>query len=196
MISFLSEHIIRVFMKNDIIENEKSEIYQYGFEILVSSVITFMITVLTGLILNCLLASLLYFFIFAVMRQICGGYHAKHYWSCNLLFAIVTLFVLSVFKYFPINVFAIGHYIFLAVSILVIFVYAPIENKNKPLSKYQKGLFKIVSRIAVTLLAVISCLFYIIHSPYAKLIDITMFSIAISILAVGIKERGDSNEKE
>lgn len=92
--------------------------------------------------------------------------------------------------------FTIGHYIFLAVSMLIIFAYAPIENENKPLSTYQKGLFKKISRIAGILLTVISCLFYITHSPCAKLIDIIMLSIAVSILAVGIKERRNSDEKE
>lgn len=86
MILFLSRSVVRSLIKNDAIEMEKAEVYQYGFEILFSSIITFLIAVLSGILLHCFAASMLFFIIFATFRQICGGYHAKHYWRCNLLF--------------------------------------------------------------------------------------------------------------
>ena len=43
MISFLSRSVVRSLIKNDIIEMEKAEVYQYGFEILFSSIATFLI---------------------------------------------------------------------------------------------------------------------------------------------------------
>ena len=43
MISFLSRSVVRSLIKNDAIEMEKAEVYQYGFEILFSSIATFLI---------------------------------------------------------------------------------------------------------------------------------------------------------
>ena len=37
MISFLSRSVVRSLIKNDMIEMEKAEVYQYGFEILIST---------------------------------------------------------------------------------------------------------------------------------------------------------------
>ena len=41
MISFLSRSVVRSLIKNDAIEMEKAEVYQYGFEILFSSILLF-----------------------------------------------------------------------------------------------------------------------------------------------------------
>lgn len=101
MIAWLANYLVRVLLKNEIIETDKIEIYQYGYEIIISTIITFLIVLISGIILDCLPAAILYFLIFAVMRQICGGYHAQHYWSCNTLFAVVTVSMLLLFKFFP-----------------------------------------------------------------------------------------------
>lgn len=195
MISFLSRSIVRSLIKNDMIEMEKAEVYQYGFEILFSSIATFLIAALSGVLLHCFTAAMLFFVIFATFRQICGGYHANHYWSCNLLFLLVINVVLVVYRFFPTNSFTTMHYIFLAVSLLIICAYAPVENKNKPLSAEQVLLFRKISRIIAILLTMISCLIDIFHNPYVKLIDSTLLAISISILVVGLKERREHNEK-
>lgn len=195
MISFLSRSVVRSLIKNDMIEMEKAEVYQYGFEILFSSITTFLIAVLSGVLLHCFTAAMLFFIIFATFRQICGGYHANHYWSCNLLFLLVINAVLVVYRFFPTDSFTTMHYIFLTVSLLIICAYAPVENENKPLSAEQVLLFRKISRIIAILLTIISCLIDIFHNPYVKLIDSTLLAISVSILVVGLKERREYNEK-
>ena len=59
MISFLSRSVVRSLIKNDAIEMEKAEVYQYGFEILFSSITTFLIAVLSGVLLHCFTAAML-----------------------------------------------------------------------------------------------------------------------------------------
>ena len=194
MISFLSRSVVRSLIKNDAIEMEKAEVYQYGFEILFSSIATFLIAALSGVLLHCFTAAMLFFVIFATFRQICGGYHANH-WSCNLLFLLVINAVLVVYRFFPTDSFTTMHYIFLTVSLLIICAYAPVENENKPLSAEQVLLFRKISRIIAILLTMISCLIDIFHNPYVKLIDSTLLAISISILVVGLKGRREYNEK-
>lgn len=188
MISFLSRSVVRSLIKNNAIEMKKAEVYQYGFEILFSSITTFLIAVLSGILLHCFTAAMLFFIIFAMFRQICGGYHAKHYWRCNLLFLGVINAVLVVYRFFPTDRFTTMHYIFLLVSLLIICIYAPVENENKPLSAEQVLLFRKISRIIVISLTMISCLINIFHNPYVKLIDSTLLAISISILVSGLKE--------
>lgn len=60
MISFLSRSVVRSLIKNDIIEMEKAEVYQYGFEILFSSIATFLIAALSGVLLHCFTATMLF----------------------------------------------------------------------------------------------------------------------------------------
>lgn len=194
MISYLSRCMVGILLKNKIIQEYQIKIYIYGFEVFISSCITFLITILSGVILNCVLASLVYFITFAVLRQICGGYHAKSYLSCNILFMISTIFVLLFFRYIPIVAFEIPHYIFITLWVMCVFAYAPIENENKPLNNHQKALFRKISRFLCIILTLISCLFYILKTPYAILFDTTLLVISLAILVVGVNgKRSESN---
>lgn len=195
MIAWLSNYMVRVLLKNKIIEADKIEVYQYGYEIIISTIITFLIVLISGIVLKCLPAALLYFLIFAVMRLICGGYHAQHYWSCNTLFAVVTVSVLLLFKFFPMDGIAAIHYTFLLFSILVVFVYAPVENENKSISEKRKAMFRKISRGAVVVIALVSCVVYMQKSSYTKLIDITLMVVAVSTLVGGVKGRRVCYEK-
>ena len=197
MISFVSRQIVRCLEKNDVINREQEEIYQYGFEIFISSFITLVITIISGVLLNCLLASAIFFLIFASLRQICGGYHAEHYWSCNLIFTVVVNFVLLIYKFMPMEQYKTAHYVFALASLCIVFFYAPVENTNKPLTVEKKKLFSLISKISVCILTVISCLIYILYdSSYTKLIDVTLIAVALSVGMVVIKEEGSEKNEE
>jgi accessory gene regulator B len=141
-----------------------------------------LITVGLGIIFKCLKAALLYFGIFVLLRSICGGYHAKTYRQCNLIFLTITVIVLSIFKFIPLEQFNGLHICSIAISILTTVYYAPVENENKPLSTRQKKFFRIFGTALVVLLALISCLLKIkISSSYSIIIDTTLLVVAISM---------------
>ena len=200
MISFISRKIVRYLEKNETISRDKMENYQYGFEIFISSIMTLAIAIISGLVQNCFIASIIFFIIFATLRQICGGYHSEHYWSCNLIFLMVVNFVLLIYKFMPMNQYEIAHYVFLASSLLIIYVYAPVGHKNKPLSNERRKAFRLISRIVVSFLTITSCLIYIIYdSTYTKLIDATLLAVSLSITVVVInegREKNESNQKD
>lgn len=107
---------------------------------------------------------------------------------------IATNFVLLFFRYIPIVEFEIPHYIFITLWVMCVFAYAPIENENKPLSNHQKVLFRKISRFLCIILTLISCLFYILKTPYAILFDTTLLVISLAILVVGVNgKRSESN---
>ena len=185
MISDVASSIVDILIQHQIIDDQQAPIYQYGFEVLIFSVITCVIIVALGIIFKCLFASLLYFGMFVVLHSICGGYHAKTYWQCNLIFALVTVLVLSLFTFMPISQFKGMHYCCIAFSILITAIYAPVENENKSLTKQQKTIFHILGTAMVVLLALISCLLMIkFQNSYSILIDTTLFVVAISMFVM------------
>lgn len=191
MISDVASGIVDILIQHQIIDDQQAPIYQYGFEVLISSAITCVITVGLGIIFKCLFASLLYFGMFVVLRSICGGYHAKTYWQCNLVFALVTVLVLSLFRFMPISQFKGLHYCCIALSILITAIYAPVENENKSLTKQQKTIFRILGTAMVVLLALISCLLMIkFRNSYSILIDATLFVVAISMFVIDPRKGG------
>ena len=132
MIAAAASLIVEVLIRHGIIKVQQAEVYQYGLEILISSLLTCCITVVCGLLFRCLAAALLYFLMFAVLRSICGGYHADTYWKCNLVFTLVTAVVLFFFRWMPVKQFTELHYCSIAIAILTTAFCTPVENENKP----------------------------------------------------------------
>lgn len=194
MISNISSDIVSVLVRNKIIDISEASVYQYGFEIFISSLFTCVIALVSGLLLKCVLASVIYFAIFAISRTICGGYHSKTYLACNSIFTIVTVSVLMMFKFLPFEQFTELHYIFILFSVLITYYYAPVENENKPLTIGQKKLFRILGTSMVLMLATVSCVLKIkFRSSYSILIDSTLFVVAFSMFVTDPR-KGEKSE--
>ena len=140
MIITLSKIIADFFYKNNIVDEVKRERIQYGFQTIFSTVISFLIVIVSGIVFNILDISLVFLALFVLIRRFTGGYHADTYLKCNLCFAFVyfltmamTIMTKNSYSAFKAEMFLV--YLF---SDIVIISYAPIENKNKPLAKSKR----------------------------------------------------------
>ena len=195
MIENISSDIVSILIRYQTIDISEISVYQYGFEVLISSFLTCLIALVSGLILKCVSASITYFIIFAILSTICGGFHSKTYLSCNLIFTIVTLSVLIMFKFLPLEHFSELHYIFLLFSVLITYYYAPVENENKPLTMRQKKTFRIIGTSMVLMLAIVSCVLNIkFRSSYCILIDSTLYVVAFSMFVTDPRKGEKQNE--
>ena len=70
MITFLSKCISHFLCKNNVITEEDFSIYQYGFEIIFSTILGFLITIGIGFLLRMEILSILYYIIFVTLRQL------------------------------------------------------------------------------------------------------------------------------
>ena len=133
MLSLLSKRISLFLCGNHVIEKEEIEIYQYGFEIILSSLIGFILSIAVGCCLGMFFYALLYYGIFVILRLFTGGFHANTYLSCNLVFLLVSLSTLGISKIMMYtNIYSIvAHIIIIFISAAVVIKFAPIENENK-----------------------------------------------------------------
>lgn len=145
------------------IEELEIEIYRYGFEILISTILGLLITITIGILLRMFFLSVLYYVIFVSVRQLTGGYHATSYLKCNLLFSAVTLYTLGMVKISYMNdLYTITkHGLILVVVMLSVWKYAPVENPNKPLTESHMIRNHKISLILIAVLGVLSCILYV-----------------------------------
>lgn len=136
-ISFLCE--------NNMIERDKQELYTYALEILLSSVLHFLTTVVIGFACGMFAESLLLFAVFSLVRRFAGGFHASTPLKCyffSVAANTLMLFLISLLtKWGNDTVF----YVILFLSDVIIWLASPIESQNKPLSKKEKTAYKTVS---------------------------------------------------
>ena len=98
IITFLGKSISHFLCEKKVIAEQEVEVYQYGFEILISTTLGLLITMAIGIVLNMFFVSILYYVIFVMVRQWTGGYHADSYLKCNITFAGITFFTLGMTK--------------------------------------------------------------------------------------------------
>lgn len=189
MITLLGKNISLFLCRKNIIAKEEADIYQYGFEAILSTILGLIITLLIGLAFSMVLFSVIYYGIFVIVRQLTGGYHADSYLKCNILFSFVTFFVLGMTKLiYSSQMYTLPmHLMLLIIAAICIWRFAPVENLNKPLTPKQKNRNHKASMIILLVLCILSSALYTFKTDFAVLIALTLFSISMLIIIEKLK---------
>lgn len=195
MINKLSSLISSKFVEHNIISKSVKDVYMYGIEITISSIIGFVITCLIGLLFRILMQTMLFYVIFILLRSMTGGYHAKTYLKCNFIFSIITLFIVTFSKAAYEMQISFGILTLLFLPSIAIFIWiAPVENVNKPIKAEKRVYWKSISIVTSVLLYLLSLLLYKSqHTLEATVIVITIFSVSILCMIPIIQKGGKSN---
>lgn len=188
MIHNISVKITNCLLKKDILVCEEKDIYEYGFELLISSALGFLIILTAGLIFNILLESMLFYFIFISVRPFCGGYHADSHLKCKLTFVLTYVIVMFFSRIFAANYMLIYNLLVLTVYILSIILYAPIEHPNKPIDKAEIARNRKISIILAFTLSAISIVVSAFSVKYSAIISLTLFSVAMLMIITKLKK--------
>ncbi|MFZ7119444.1 MAG: accessory gene regulator ArgB-like protein [Eubacteriaceae bacterium] len=151
MISTLSKKIARYIGDNNDTEGVPLEVYEYGLELVISTIFSCMFLLSVAWIFGVMLEAVVYIMCFGFLRIWAGGYHASTHLKCcttYAIFAFATIFLIKSFNV-EISIQTIGIVMICLMSIYLIFRYAPVDTENKPLSKSEYDLYKRRSRIFV-----------------------------------------------
>lgn len=192
MLHKLAEDISFYLIINNIIDIEDRDTYIYGLELLISTLLISISILILGILIGNFISAVVFLTVHFLLKSYTGGYHANHYYECYI-YSVFTYIVLIIINCITSAIYKpfIG-LILLIISILVIFNFAPIENKNNPKTKEEMEKNKRISRTRILILSIIGVLGFAIK---ADLIDIwfmlaiTMFSIAYSIVKQIFLER-------
>lgn len=191
MLEFLASRVVRSLNTHHMIVPEEEEIYQYGLELWLSTFLGVLITVTLGLLCRQLWYALAFCAVFALVRKYSGGYHADTYWKCNTLYAANLLLVLFVLRAAGTSYPFVMHAMFLLVYLLCTFQFAPVVHPNKPLDADERCHYRRVSRILSAMLSAGVLALYFVHRPMATLLALTLFSVALSMIASSCGKGGE-----
>ena len=93
MIKKVSVRIMNLISCSIELNPEMSEVYQYGIEITISSILNVLLIILFGLIIRDIISAIIFLACIIPLRQLCGGYHASTYFKCNAIFVLSFLSV-------------------------------------------------------------------------------------------------------
>ena len=79
----LAERITGYLVSKNIITEEEYDVYEYGYELLASSLLGVSLIIVSSIILDCLDIAVFFLCVFCGVRTFCGGFHADSYLKCN-----------------------------------------------------------------------------------------------------------------
>jgi accessory gene regulator protein AgrB len=106
------------------LQEEKKDIYVYAIEILSSNILTIIMSVAIGIMLNCFGEMCVYWIVFITMRENFQGYHFKKFYQCFVLSILCSVGSVIFSIYLGESSLAMLLHIMLGVSIVVTLVVA------------------------------------------------------------------------
>ena len=182
--TYISKGIANDLEKRKLINKEDIDIYVYCLDYILENILFTSTIILIGNFFHVLPVSIL-FTLILILRRFTGGFHAPTQNLCTLLsFStfIITMLIIKLLVHSNINYsFAFGVIYIIAGS--VIFLIAPIENKNKRFSNSMKQSLQKKSRFYLGIISIFNCIFFGFHLKlYYTTTTICVMIIAINLL--------------
>lgn len=198
MIHILAKKIVEFALVNSSIEQcnlEEKQVYYYGTEITISSVLNILIVFVISIVLDDIAEGFLFLLVFISIRQFTGGYHADSYLKCNMIFAACYLVVLTLYHFLPNQHLSWIQIVLLLAETIFLFWFCPIANKSKPIHSNQQRLkCKWIGIVLFLLCSIISSVLMLYGFQWGTLILITLqVIIALAVIAI-IKDWREKNE--
>lgn len=140
LLAKLSRKIGDDLVQSNIVKAEDAEIYIYGINQILTSVLNVSSALIIGLILGTFFEVMVFMAAYIPLRIFAGGYHAKTPLRCYI-FSLIMLIVVSIgMKYLLLS--ELAYYAALSAALLIVLVISPVEDKNKPLDEIEHKVYK------------------------------------------------------
>ena len=140
LLARLAVKIVNNLVHSGVIKEEDAEIYIYGINQILTSVLNVSSALIIGLIFGVFPEIAVFMAAYIPLRSFAGGYHAKTPLSCYV-FSVIMLIVVSIgLKYLHLADWV--YYAVLVAATLVVLVLSPVEDRNKPLAEIEQKVYK------------------------------------------------------
>lgn len=195
MIEKVAGKFTGVLLQESIITDECKEIYQYGTEVIISTILNLISVLILGVVLSATPEGIIYFLILATVRTQAGGYHASSYLRCGLVYCatfVLSLILAKVLIFFKMNPALL--LLVLLINTLFIWWHAPVLH-NRIMNNLERKHAKKKAGIMSLIWIVFSACSYQYYKPgaYSVLADLLLIA---AFMVIGKKKGGKRNEKE
>ena len=128
-----------------IIRKEDTAIYRYGLEAIYSSLLELLSILILAAVVGNFWQTLLFFAAFIPLRLYAGGYHASTRWRCFLTSLVVYAAFTIVLEIVPTAWFVPLAFIGDAVSLMIVWLFAPVIHQNHRSGLRRQSRFRKIS---------------------------------------------------
>lgn len=192
MIHQLSERISFLFSERKIIPKDMTEIYSYGFELMISTILNGILVLVVSIILGVFTKTLFLLPPFMLIRSMAGGYHAKTHFGCITGFTITFAISVIALKAMPQSIYFTFTIISLIFSLIVVLVNGSIPNENRKVTPEEKSKFDLISRRRAVCFTIVGMFLAVILPDYGIFFAYGFLLSAVSLIIGKYLARGTS----
>ena len=187
----ISKKLTNWLISNKVITTEEKEVYEYGiFQMIVNMLDTLSILSLS-ILFNELTATCCYIVCFCMLRKYAGGYHAQSLIGCYGMTIGSTLLMLITIKVFKVPLIVLLS--LWLVSLIIIFLFAPVQNRNKILDELERTVYRRLVFLIVILESIFMWVLYgfnFIKEVQGILFSNVLIVISMLIELIGMTKNG------
>lgn len=155
MFTRFATYVTSWLSRTGVIQNDDTELYQYGFFILLTGIFHFIVTLVLGFFFNVFCESIVFYIMFTLLRSYAGGIHAKTEGQCLVLSDLAILICIAGIHLLQISSSIMLPLILLLAGFGCILKLSPLDTEEKPLTAEERSHYKeLTRRIAVGILAI------------------------------------------
>ena len=187
MVEKVSYSIVRKMIDRQAIKENEYELYEYGLQLIISSLVSFTSAMAVGFVFQRPLAMFAFLICFALMRMYSGGYHAQSYLICYfelLAMSVIIMITIKGMENLPVDLIKIFLTLFTIASTLIIYALAPVDHENAQLSEQEISRYRrVVRRIYLFHLVTVAVLLAF-SIPICITMAIALAAMTSSILVI------------
>lgn len=196
MLQILAKKITAALVLSKIISPDDMETYTYGLELLITKLVLYLLIFIIAALTKTVIVSLLFVVMYMSLRKYTGGFHCKTAERCLCVSLLIHILMIVVY-YLSISTTDFILLVLSALSSVVIAIFSPVENENRPLDNGEKYKYKVKSiliMMVILILMAVSILLHINQLFYSSVCSLTSDAVLI-ILSLRRKNNEKGNIK-
>ena len=139
LIEEIKKRIVNKWILQSLIQADDRELYEYGVELTLESVINNSTTIFLALMTGEIFPCLCFYISFMLLRSYSGGAHARNFIRCYCYSSLTILSVLVLIKYDAVDIWI--YRILVIISTIYLFVTQPVASENKEVTGKEQVFF-------------------------------------------------------
>ena len=187
MIEKMAKKLAYNYVEKGMIERDDEEVCAYGLELLISSIFSIGSVLVISFAYGSLIQGAVYLAAYCMLRSFSGGYHADTHVKCISTFVGSFIVILNFVKYVD---FQWNFYIYVLLLFCngIIFLFAPCEAMNNPISQRSKEKMKEKARSCVVIFTMlVMALWYLGFRSIADFMGMGLFLCTVLVLVGNLK---------
>ena len=184
MLNTISKRLTGHLVNAGVISSDLEDIYIYGFEILITSLLSTVLIIIAGLASGRISDTVIFLIVFIGLRSFTGGFHANTYRLCTFLTLSIYGLVMLLSKYVIVP--DTAYRMLLPIGIIILLMKAPVRNPNKNLTDKEAARHKIVSIVLFSVMMLAGALLF---QKSASINGTVFYTLIADLVLIFIKTR-------